>query len=217
MEEIETQDPRSRMGSYSHYSSQPPVARLPVQESVNPFPQPPTGHAQPKYQPPPSPYESGPPDSRHYSEAPPHTPISAHPQFGPPREPSQYPPEGPYSRPGSISAPTRSPSESHQIHYRPPNGNPHETLPPGPVDYRDRPPYAPHYPPPNGALPHGMPGTDMSEGMHGHPPGMTPMTYASTPGPSGPYDPYGANYGPYGKRRPVRATQVHTLEALILL
>jgi hypothetical protein len=210
MEDIDTQDHRSRMGSYPQYSSQPPVARIPTHDNITPYPPPPAGHAPPKYEPSPSPYQSGPPDNRHYSEGPPHTPVSAHPGFGLQREPGQYPPEGPYSRSGSISAPTRSPSEAHQIHYRPPNGNPHEHLPPGPVDYRDRQPYPPpqHYPP-NGAIAHGMPGPEMPEGMHGPPPGMTPVAYAPTPGSAGPYDPYGASYGnPYGKRRPVRATQV---------
>jgi hypothetical protein len=48
MESIEAQDPPTRAGPYSHYSSKQPVARIPIQDNVNPFPPPPAGHAPPR-------------------------------------------------------------------------------------------------------------------------------------------------------------------------
>jgi hypothetical protein len=163
-----------------------------------------------------------PPDGGHQQNYP---PQGSFPPPAPPIEgrhpgsrdgPSNYPPlpESTYSRQGSVSAPARSPAESHTPRYPPPG--PHEPpyySQPGVPDYH-RPPYG-HEPQVNGTHQplHVQTGAEMMPGPPGGPPPPPPHHYGPPPPlAQPPPTPGGGGYYPYydnsqQRRKPVRAAQ----------
>ncbi|KAL2428874.1 hypothetical protein ABEF95_008857 [Exophiala dermatitidis] len=212
------------------YAPPPPTAihRMPPAETppLHSYPPPPPGSAMPPptpaWNPTPSPYNDHsehrppPPDISH--QPPPYPPPPQSYQAPPPppgpsgRESAGYPPDsGAYGRPGSVSGPSRSPSDAHQPPYHPVSSQPHEPpyYPPAPADYRAR---------------HAYPAVDAQPNGHHQPPLHAPAGHEMMPGqPAGPPPQYGPPavgppppppsayyYDPYNaaqRRKPVRAAQ----------
>lgn len=215
---IDSDVKRERLGPYGH---PPPPAnhRMPPTETPvsHSYPAPPGPAIQHPWQPTPSPYEPGehrppPPDQ------PPHTPYPAqhYPLHG--REsypPAGYPPEASFSRPGSISGPSRSPAEVPHPHFQSVNGTINDaryySSQPPPPEYRYSIPHAPPESPANGSQPPPPPGLQVATAPHemmaGHPPPGQPPYGPPSAGPP-PYPPqYFGGDPSYPRRKPVRAAQ----------
>ncbi|PYI08954.1 hypothetical protein BO78DRAFT_54343 [Aspergillus sclerotiicarbonarius CBS 121057] len=181
-----------------------PMHRVPTLDGPHGPPSAPAVYEQP-WRPPPftSSYDAHPAEPRRTSNAPPPTlPPHGYPVI-PNRELPQLPPDGPYSRQGSLPGPAHTPPEAPTPHpsFRPMNGTPHEAAPhSAPPDYRPRMSFPPQESLSNGdppPPPHTLPPTQYSTPV-------PPMSHTPTP-----YD--SSYYGSQGygirQRKAARAQQ----------
>lgn len=235
---MDIDDRRPRSGSYgSHNASRLPSTDSSLHNNYPPYssvassghslpgpgPPPPSFHQHGNWVPPPSPYNGNHHDQRPSSaQEPAQHPVSSSTTYGASHRP--YPahaPEPPYSRQGSISAPSRSPIDTpHQSQHTQVNGheashsNHHMPTEPGP-----RHGYVPHETSVGANQPHGLPSYSGNPEMisipASAPPGLphyVPHSAASAPGATH-YDhaPYQYSIQGYtnqqARRKPVRASQ----------
>ncbi|KAB8200440.1 C6 finger domain protein [Aspergillus parasiticus] len=174
MEIISTDDKPKTLPAFS--GPAPPMHRIPPDGSHGP-PSVPGMYEQPwRHYPP---YEGHPAEQRRTSTAPP--PLSSHgyPVI-PNRELPQLPPDGPYSRQGSLTGPKHTPTEAHPSFRGPMNGTPHEPAPhSAPPEYRSRMSFTPQEPPSNGDAPPPLPPHSIPPAPYSTP--VPPMSHTPAP------------------------------------
>ncbi|KAE8397232.1 hypothetical protein BDV37DRAFT_292333 [Aspergillus pseudonomiae] len=174
MEIISTDDKLKTFPAFS--GPAPPMHRIPPDRSHGP-PSVPGMYEQPwRHYPP---YEGHPAEQRRTSTAPP--PLSSHgyPVI-PNRELPQLPPNGPYSRQGSLTGPKHTPTEAHPSFRGPMNGTPHEPAPhSAPPEYRSRMSFTPQEPPSNGDAPPPLPPHSIPPAPYSTP--VPPMSHTPAP------------------------------------
>ncbi|GMF80970.1 unnamed protein product [Aspergillus oryzae var. brunneus] len=174
MEIISTDDKPKTLPAFS--GPAPPMHRIPPDGSHGP-PSVPGMYEQPwRHYPP---YEGHPAEQRRTSTAPP--PLSSHgyPVI-PNRELPQLPPDGPYSRQGSLTGPKHTPTEAHPSFRGPMNGTAHEPAPhSAPPEYRSRMSFTPQEPHSNGDAPPPLPPHSIPPAPYSTP--VPPMSHTPAP------------------------------------
>lgn len=206
MEISATDDKPTPLPAYS--GPAPPMHhRIPPPEGAHGPPSDSGIYEPPPWRPYPASFEGRSADQRRTPNAPqPPLPPPGYPVI-PNRELPQLPPEGPYTRQGSLPGAFHSISDAHPPHpaYRPPmNGTPHDAVShSAPPDYRPRMSFPPQESPTNGdpppPPPHSLPPAQFSTPVPPH--------LSHTPAP---YDPGYYQSQAYGmrQRKAARATQV---------
>ncbi|KKK15057.1 hypothetical protein ARAM_006827 [Aspergillus rambellii] len=127
MEIVTADDKPQPLPPYS--GSAPPMHRIPPSEGSHGVPGGPGlyDHSWRQY---PSSFDTHPAEQRRTSAPQPSLPSHGYPSMN--RELPQLPTDGPYGRPGSLPAPSQTPTEPTPPHasFHPMNGTPHEPAPP---------------------------------------------------------------------------------------
>ncbi|KKK19745.1 hypothetical protein AOCH_006820 [Aspergillus ochraceoroseus] len=204
MEIVTADDKPQPLPPYS--GSAPPMHRIPPSEGSHGVPGGPGlyDHSWRQY---PSSFDTHPAEQRRTSAPQPSLPSHGYPSMN--RELPQLPTDGPYGRPGSLPAPSQTPTEPTPPHasFHPMNGTPHEPAPhSAPPEYRPRIPFPPQEPHSNGDAPppHSLPPSQY--------PTTVPPPVSHTPVP---YDSSYYQNPAYGmrQRKAARAQQFWTLKA----